>query len=60
MASSFIAVDIIDLDYGGFQLEIVSISRVLNHMTSYEFKCSHWLKLVLSDWRENLVKDFFF
>ena len=46
-------------DIGGFQLEFVSISRVINHMTCYKFKCSHWLKLQHSDWRANLVKDFF-
>ena len=28
-------------------------------MTCYKFKCSHWLKLQHSDWRANLVKDFF-
>ena len=44
---------------GGFQLEFVSISRVRNHMTCYKFECSHWLKLQHSDWRSNLVKDFF-
>ena len=46
-------------DLGGFQLEFVSISRVINHMTCYKFKCSHWLKLQHSDWRANLVTDFF-
>ena len=44
---------------GSFQLEFVSISRVINHMTCYKFKCSHWLKLQHSDWRANLVKHFF-
>ena len=44
---------------GGFQLEFVSISRIINHMTRYKFECSHWLKLQHSDWRANLVKDFF-
>ena len=34
---------------GGFQLEFVSISRVINHMTCYKFECSHWLKLQHSD-----------
>ena len=29
-------------DKGGFQLEFVSISRVINHMTCYNFECSHW------------------
>ena len=28
-------------------------------MTCYKFECSHWLKLQHSDWRANLVKDFF-
>ena len=26
---------------GGFQLEFVSKSRVINHMTCYNFECSH-------------------
>ena len=28
--------------HGGFQLEFVSISQVINHMTCYNFECSHW------------------
>ena len=28
--------------HGGFQLEFVSISRVINHMTCYTLVCSHW------------------
>ena len=28
-------------DQGGFQLEFVCISRVINHMTCYKFECSH-------------------
>ena len=44
---------------GGFQLEFVSISRIINHMTCYKFEFSHWLKLQHSDWRANLVKDLF-
>ena len=28
-------------------------------MTCYKCECSHWLKLQHSDWRANLVKDFF-
>ena len=28
---------------GGFQLEFVSISLVINDMTCYKFECSHWL-----------------
>ena len=47
------------LDSGSFQLEFVIISRVINHLTFYKFECSHWLKLQHSDWRANLVKDFF-
>ena len=30
---------------GGFQLEFVSISRVIDHMTQYESECSHWCKI---------------
>ena len=30
---------------GGFQLEFVSIIRVINHMTCYKFECSHWWKI---------------
>ena len=44
---------------GGFQLKFVSISRVMNHMTCNKFECSHWLKSQHSDWRVNLVKNFF-
>ena len=33
------------LVYGGFQLEFVSISRIINHMTCYKFECSHWWKI---------------
>ena len=29
---------------GSFQLEFLSISQVINHMTCYTFKCSHWWK----------------
>ena len=32
---------------GGFQLEFVSISRVIDHMTCYKFECSHWWKIYL-------------
>ena len=28
-------------------------------MTCYKFECSYWLKLQHSDWRANLVNDFF-
>ena len=30
-----------DMNIGGFQLEFVSITWVINHMTSYKSKCSH-------------------
>ena len=30
---------------GGFQLEFVSVSRVINHMTCDKFECSHWWKI---------------
>ena len=30
---------------GGFQLEFVSISRVINNMTCYNFECSQWWKI---------------
>ena len=29
-----------------------SISRIINHVTCYEFDTSHWLKLQHSDWKE--------
>ena len=35
------------MDISGFQLEFVSISRVISHMTCYKFKCSHWWKIYL-------------
>ena len=34
-------------DSGGFQLEFVSISWVINHKTCYKLKCSHWWKIYL-------------
>ena len=34
---------------GGFHLEFLSISRVINHTTCYKLECSHWLKLQHSD-----------
>ena len=44
----------LEIVYGhGFQLELLSISWVISHMTCYKFECSHWLNL-----RANLVKDF--
>ena len=47
-------------DQGGFQLEILSITLVINRMTCYKFECSHWLKLQHSDWRATLVRGHFF
>ena len=46
--------------YGGFHLVDLIITELKGHMTSYKFECSHWLKLQYSDWRANLVKDFFY
>ena len=53
----FTGVSLITFVEGGFQLEFLSISRVINHMTSYKFEWSHWLKLQHSGWRANLIKD---
>jgi hypothetical protein len=39
---------IFTLGMGGFQLELVSISWVLSHMTCYKFECSHWWKIHFS------------
>ena len=44
---------------GGFQLLDLIIPELKNHVIPYKFKSSHWLKLQHSDWRANLVKDFF-
>ena len=33
------------LHNGGFQMQFVSISWVINHMTCYKFECSHWWKV---------------
>ena len=46
-------------DKGDFQLLHLIIPRLKIHMIPYKFKSSHWLKLQHSDWRANLVKDFF-
>ena len=43
----FTGVSLITFVEGGFQLEFVSISRVINHMTCYKFECSHWWKIYL-------------
>ena len=45
---------------GGFQLLDLIIPELKNHVIPYKFKSSHWLKLQHSDWRANLVKDFFY
>ena len=47
------------IDYGVFHLVAKIIRELKSHMIPYKFKCSHWLKLQHSDWRANLVKDFF-
>ena len=39
---------------GGFQLEFVGLSRVINHMTCYDFECSHWWKIYL---KKNPLQD---
>ena len=44
---------------GGFQLLDLIIPELKSHVILYKFKSSHWLKLQHSDWRANLVKDFF-
>ena len=44
---------------GGFQLLDLIIPELKSHVIPYKFKFSHWLKLQHSDWRANLVKDFF-
>ena len=44
---------------GGFQLLDLIIPELKSHVIPYRFKSSHWLKLQHSDWRANLVKDFF-
>ena len=46
-------------DQGGFQLLDLIILELKSHLIPYKFKSSHWLKLHHSDWRANLVKDFF-
>ena len=44
---------------GGFQLLDLIIAELKSYMTFLNFNASHWLKLQSSDWRANLVKDFF-
>ena len=41
-------------DQDGFQLEFVSISQVINHMTCYKFECSHWWKIYF---KKNPLQD---
>ena len=45
---------------GGFQLLDLIIPELKSHVIPYKFRSSHWLKLQHSNWRANLVKDFFF
>ena len=47
-------------DKGGFQLLDLIIPELKSHVIPYKFKSSHWMKLQHSDWRANLVKDFFY
>jgi hypothetical protein len=42
---------------GGFQLEFVSISRVINHMACYKFECSNWWTIFF---KKNPLQDFRF
>ena len=51
---------VIDCPLGGFQLLDLIILELKSHVIPYKFKSSHWLKLQHSDWRANLVKDFFY
>ena len=44
---------------GGFQLLDLIIPELKSHVIPYKFKSFHWMKLQHSDWRANLVKDFF-
>ena len=39
----------------GFQLELLSISQVVNHITLYQIKCSHWWKIYFS--KKNALQD---
>ena len=34
---------------GGFHLEFLSISWVINHMTFYKFNCCHWRKIYFKE-----------
>ena len=36
-------------------MEFVSISQVINHMTCYNFECSHWRKIYF---KKNPLQDF--
>ena len=48
-------------DLGGFHLVALIVRELKSHMIDLlKFKSPHWLKLQHSDWRANLVKDFFF
>ena len=49
-----------EIEHGGFQLLDLIIPELKSHVIPYKFKSSHWLKLQHSDWRANLVKDFFY
>ena len=49
-----------EVHLGGFQLLDLIIPELKSHVIPYKFKSPHWLKLQHSDWRANLVKDFFY
>ena len=38
-------------------MEFVSISRVINHMTCYNFECSHWWKIYLKNPLQDLLSS---
>ena len=48
------------MGHGVFQLLDLIVPELKSHVIPYKFKSSHWLKSQHSDWRANIVKDFFF
>ena len=42
---------------GGFHLKFASINQVINHMTFFKFKCSHWWKICL---KKKCLQDLLF
>ena len=59
IATRIVIKNIIFCNHGGFQLIDLIIPELKSHVIPYKFKSSHWLKLQHSEWRANLVKDFF-